>query len=404
MAHRLRVQFATEDEFQAEFYSNIANGGIFVATASPPELRSRVEVVIELVYRDASLTLPGEAVHCVSVDLAATGASPGVAVHFDDSLAVIRETFAPYLDKPVSDGKDPRDARRAKRFPASVQARIRTMGPPEGESGDARTRDLSRYGALVAPYGEPTPIGESIKITITHPTSGEELEVDATVRRHETSESGEVTGLGVEFHLPESDSESDESARFLEDVARREHSRRLGAITGPIAELGISTLLNMFGTCSDCGTLTVTRDAEEGFVAFQGGMLRAARVGTIVGQQALAQMLAWRSGYFEFEASVDEERFEGEPVLLEQALLEVLNSQDEKRREKIQLRANTKLVVDTDAAEEAASELNQTDQAILELAGAGVPVGKIVEVIPETKRDVATALSNLVRRGVISPA
>lgn len=404
MSKQLHIQFATEMEFRAEFIANIANGGIFVATQDPPDVRTRVQVDIQLAYCKASLVLYGEVVHCVPIDMAATGASPGVAVHFDDTITTLREKFAPHVntEPPAKSDRAASDPRRARRFAASVATRIRTADHPNGTAGEGRTRNISRYGALVDPYGDPVPIGEAITITITHPSTGEELEVHGTVQRHEVSESGEVTGLGVEFHLPEADAEN--NTRFLEDVQRREHSRRLGAMTGPIEELGISTLLTMFGTCSAGGTLTVSHQGDEGFVVFQDGMLRAARLGSAAGQQALTRMMAWRSGIFEFEVHVDASRFEGPPVPLERALLEALRGAEEKRPEKIMLRSNTKLRVDTDAAEDAGTALSQTDRAILELAGAGMTVGKIVEIIPESKSQVTGALAKLVKRGVISPA
>ena len=400
MAQRLQVQFATEERFHKEFATNIANGGIFVATKEPPELRSQVEIEIVLQYCDTSLSLDGEVVHCVPLELAAAGAVPGVAIHFDDTPAALREAFAPFTEGAQSSVGDCAfgESRRARRFRSTVATRIRG---PEGKDAVGRTRNLSQYGALVALDGPPVPIGQEIQLSITHPATGDELEVDGVVMRHEVSEEGEVTGMGVEFRLP--DSEIEESTRFLEDVNRREHSRRLGVISGPIEDLGIDTLLNMFGTCSPCGTFTVTRDVEEGFVAFKGGMLRAARLGASRGRDALVRMLGWSDGVFEFEAAVDEKCFEGEAVPLEGALLGALQSRDEKRRDKIHLRANTKLRVDPDAVEEAAADLNQTDHAILELAGAGVTVGKIVEVIPEPKRDVTQALTKLVKRGLIAP-
>lgn len=404
VSSRLHIQFTTEAEFRAEFLANIVNGGIFVTTEYPPRLRARVTVDIQLSYCNEVLQLDGEVVHCVPAELAATGASPGVAIHFDDNVTSLRAKFAPHVNtEPHKSEKAKSDPRRARRFAASVATRISTSADPERKGGVGRTRNISRYGALVDPFGDPVPIGEAIKITITHPSTGEELEVDATVQRHEVSESGSVTGLGVEFHLPDAKAEAESSARFLEDVQRREYSRRLGAITGPIEELGIPTLLTMFGSCADGGTLTVTRDSEEGSIVFQGGMLRGARLASASGLDALARMLAWQSGFFDFEAHVDPERFQGDPVPLEQALNDALHSREERRPEKVRLRANTKLRVDVDAVQEAGSDLSETDRAILELAGTGVTVGKIFEVIPESKSDVTRALSNLVKRGLISP-
>jgi len=116
-------------------------------------------------------------------------------------------------------------------------------------------------------------------------------------------------------------------------VQSAEHSRRLGGINGPIAELGIENLLQMFGTSSPQGTLTVTRGAEEGMIVFEGGDLRGARLGELPCVDALKVMLSWREGGFEFHARVDESDFEGDPVPLSAAILEALCEIDENARD-----------------------------------------------------------------------
>ena len=54
------------------------------------------------------------------------------------------------------------------------------------------------------------------------------------------------------------------------------------------------------------------------------------------------------------------------------------------------------------ADDELTGNLSKTEQALLDLAGVGVTVGKAVEIIPEDASDVYAALTGLIAMGVIS--
>jgi len=60
---KLRITFNTRDEFALEWERNISKGGIFLKTDSPPAIRQRVSVVIEVLDFGATFELAGEAVH-----------------------------------------------------------------------------------------------------------------------------------------------------------------------------------------------------------------------------------------------------------------------------------------------------------------------------------------------------
>ena len=57
MAYRLHLMFEDRDAFRVEFERNIAMGGAFIPTSDPLELRSFVEVAIELPFCEQSLVL-----------------------------------------------------------------------------------------------------------------------------------------------------------------------------------------------------------------------------------------------------------------------------------------------------------------------------------------------------------
>jgi Tfp pilus assembly protein PilZ len=424
------VEFSTENSFRSEFASNIANGGIFVATHRELDVREAVVVEVCLTFCDERVALEGEVVHCVSEAMADAGATPGVAVQFDLAARDLRDQFEAIVGPLDGNERKNRSGRRAApRTPARVLTRV------SGESGrvvEGRTRDISDSGVLVSVRGEPLPVDERVTLTLHHPQTGETLDVDGRIARHLGAEGGEITAMGIEIKTP--DSRKTEVAGFMNDVRSVEHSRRLQGISGSIAELGIENLLQMFGTSSPQGTLTVTRGAEEGFVSFQGGLLHAARLGRTSGSVALREMLAWREGSFEFMASVDENEISDDPIPLSAAILDALCEIDESRRDgasgsadvgadiseafaphieddesassgayvPARISPETSFRVDASQVDSMREDLSKTEEALLDLAMVGMSVSKMLGVIPEPEIDVLTALDSLLERGLIT--
>ena len=98
---------------------------------------------------------------------------------------------------------------------------------------------------------------------------------------------------------------SAEAERFVEGIQSTEHMRRLGGISGAIAELGVVNLLQMFAATAPAGTLTLQGGAHEAVIGFQGGLLRFVRLGAVSGRKALACLVSWSEGSFEFHAHLD---------------------------------------------------------------------------------------------------
>jgi len=423
-ARILKIEFSTEGAFRSEYASNIAKGGIFIATRDAPSVREIVKVEISLAWCDRTVVLEGEVVHVVPIDMEPAGAIPGAAVQFLAAASELRRQLEPLVGSVEGNERVSRSGRRAApRFVARMVTRLSCRGRDEIEG---RSRDLSSSGMLLALPGEPVPVGEAVELCIEHPLTGEEMQIGGTVVRHLSNETGDVTALGIEFHTPEA--RQSEVYAFVSEVRAAEHSRRLGSITGPIAELGIENLLQMFGANSPRGTLVVTRGVEEGVIVFEGGALLVARLGELGGVPALERMLRWRDGSFEFHSSMDQfEKPTGERIPLNAALLDALCHLDERREraasppglEDIDLEADidfeigpaqpsaedlpprTTFSVDLARADAIREELDKTGQAILDLAAVGMTVAKMIGVIPEPEAEVRAALQVLLARGAI---
>jgi hypothetical protein len=243
-------------------------------------------------------------------------------------------------------------------------------------------------------------VGTKVRIAITNPSCSQELELPAEVVRH--VESSTAGPLAMEIRLLPPPELRAEAETFIEDVQVAEHSRRMGGITGPISEIGIENLLQMFGTCAPKGTLTLLRGDEEGAILFEQGMLRGARLRESYGRKALSRLLEWREGSFEFHARTDSDLYRGDPVPLDAAMLDALCLHDEGRQLGVKtVPDEATLSIDPAKLDAARSELGQTEEAIVDLATVGMTVAKVIDVIPEPDVEVRQAIHGLVVRGLI---
>jgi Tfp pilus assembly protein PilZ len=395
----LEIEFEAPDAFEREFTTNIANGGIFVETSESFSIREKVSVHVTLAYAGKSVQLDGEVVHIVSQAIASAGSRAGVAVHFDATAAALRELFGPLLASTYVEAAPPDhdDRRSAPRSRARVSARVRALGHEEVVG---RTRDLSIAGVLVS-IGGATPIetGEAVEVTITNPETGTEQTVLGKVRRHLAGDGDVVRAMGIQFTIP--DSERSQVEKFLAELAGVEHVRHLGGIQGSIEELGLGNLVQTFGLAAREGTLDVMRGVEEGYVAFENGALRAASLGGTQGVKALARMLAWTDGTFEFHARVDPTLPTSDTKPLEAALLEATRLMDETDRVDLQTFPPDAILHVDELQRSAAGPLEKLEDALLDLASAGMNVQRVLDIVPEPDAQIYLALVSLVDRGIL---
>jgi Tfp pilus assembly protein PilZ len=395
----LEVAFEAPDEFEREFATNVANGGIFVETTGTFSIREKVCVHIALQYAGKTVKLAGEVVHIVSEAIASAGSRAGVAVHFDTTAAALRDLFEPLLADPQIAAEHPNhdERRSAPRSRARVTARVRCPGQEEIAG---RTRDLSITGVLVSIEGSTLiDVGEPVEVFIANPETGSEQTVLGRVVRHLTGDGDVVRAIGIQFVIPDSDRGRIE--RFLAELTAFEHARHLGGIKGSIEELGLVNLVQTFGLAAREGTLDVMRGVEEGYVVFENGSLRAASLGGTHGVKALARMLAWSDGTFEFHARIDPMIPETDPKPLEAALLEAMRLMDETGRIELgTFPADAMLHVD-ELQRAAAGPFDKLEDALLDLASAGMNVRRVLDIVPEPDAQIYIALEGLVDREVI---
>ena len=433
-ARRLHLAFEDPKAFVAEYARNLARGGAMLASGEAFDLREIVAVVVEVPFASAKLVLKAEVVH---------SGGGSVAVQFLDPTPDLRERLEPLrekaeellassggaapeefrldpeeeldvgsLDLEEGDGAplqgfestaqteetDPNDRTyraRADRAPARVAAAVRA---PTGKSLPARTRDVSTSGMLLSVEGEELPLGREVQVSIVHPTSGEQLTVPAKVVRHLEAE-GVVGAVAVEIQAK---ALTPKVERFFADVQEVDAEHRSAGIRGPLEELGGASLLQMFAALSKRGTLTVSHGVEEGVVVFEEGNLRLAQVGSIAGTKALARILSWRDGFFEFRTHVDPIDPIEPAQPMEGAILDAVRMLDEEMQVSgPTLKPTAKLEIERSKLAESGPPLGKTEQAVLELASAGFTVRRILDVIPENDAMIRSAILALVERGLV---
>jgi hypothetical protein len=280
---------------------------------------------------------------------------------------------------------------------ARLAVRIRTA---TGLELEARTRDLSRSGALLSAEGTELPLGRRLTLCFVHPATGEILEVAGRAVRH-IKGAGTIPAAAVRFEPALG--QSAQVARFVEEIQQLEERQRREGIRGPIEEVGVASLLQMFASASPRGTVTLTRGAEEGTLAFDGGRLLQVRLGPVAGIKALARLITWRAGEFEFRAHLDESLVGkgGEP--LDAALLDAVHRIDEQQRLDLpRLPPGAQLSVNRERLTWVEAPLSKVEEAVVELAVAGFTVRRILDVIPETDAEIQASIASLRERGILS--
>lgn len=421
-ADTLQIRFDSPQALRSEFEKNIVNRGIFVPTESPFEVRQSVTVDVVLDYIDPpseGLSLEGEIVHCVPVEMAGSGATPGVAVQFDVSATMLRERFEKLLGRElVVEGAGRRSAKRgAVRVPVRVMP---AMSPPF----ETTSRDLSTSGILLTVKHDLPLIGEIVRVCLWHPSGDPSVEIDGKVVRQIPNKNGRIAAVAVAFDRQQA---ADPTAKAVMEALRElGHRSRLGGIAGSLVDLGLVNMLQMFGASAPQGTLVVESEGEQGWIAFADGNLLGAELGILSGMDALVSMLSWGDGHFQFEASADPELAESAPPWpLEGAMLEAVCKLDEAGRESLgdgpgnpesvpgmgagdesyslPIKSTTTFEVDFEQEEISRDALDQTEEAVLDLAKAGMNVERLVSVIPESEAEVQAALEGLVELGVLVP-
>ncbi len=390
------ISFDSLEEFQTEYSQNIANGGVFVPSQEPVELRDAVKVCLDLSFLGEVIEISGEVVSIVP------GAYPGVAIQFTESAAEIRSRLSHVAGigskRKEGEGEEAEDKgwRAAARHPVYVCVHLMA----KGKILIGHTENLSRSGALLVLEGKKVvKVGSKMELILVQPIGGGQLVAPATVVRHVGVDGGR-TGMGVTFDW--SDEECQAVTHFIDAIESGECSGKRADIKGTIGNVGLATVLQMLTSCSTSGTVVIRRDDEEGHAVFDDGKFLQVHQGDATGMKALKRLCTWKSGYFSYRTQVDLiSGKEDEPLSIYGAILESMAYVDESgRSDTTSISPSSKMILSGDA-EAAASIKGRVEEALIELAQANFEVGGVLEIIPESEEVIYATLSKLIEGGVI---
>jgi Tfp pilus assembly protein PilZ len=402
MARRLTLCFPTLSEFRQELEQNIICGGAFVETTDCYELREKVDVELDLPFCSKSVTLEAEVVSCVGPDVTRAGGRAGVAVQFAESVPMIRQLLSSMAGTdPPLELKKRREQREA---PVRYQPRSHVRLPTVVETSSARqaahTVNMSLSGALIEIDAEPVPVGEQITLTFPHPETREALQFSGRVARHAKS-AEQKNQIGVHFDFDPSDDTP--TRRMLDLLLKAAHSRLLGRVTGELRVLGTANLLQMLSSSSEQGTLLLRQGARTGRVLFDGGMLRYTSVGGATGEKALARLLEWTEGEFEYTPSIDVDAPQGARMQIDAALLVATQHVDELGRLDLSHFPGEATVLRVPQSD-AWIDLDKVADSVLEAISDGIVIGELLDTLSEFDDEIYQALGTLRELGLIRTA
>ena len=395
----LRIEFETREALDREWYGNLVNGGLFIPGRFDLLYGEAVLVLVDLPFAGTAFDLEGRVAQCIPVEFEENGGRSGVAIELRSGPEVLRNRLEDEVGLLFEDDIEADSSRCvARRSVAHVLARVQVPGAMEIEG---RTRNLSLAGVLISAGGEVPPVGQNVTVAIARGPIGEQRSILGTVARHDLDENGEVCGIGVQFKIDERT--ANQTAEYLNRIKASEHARRLGGISGTIDTLGLGDLLMSVGQCIPRGRFTLMKSGQIGTVYVDCGRISSAQMGSAIGIKALVRMLDWEGGNFEFHANLspDEDAPElGLPI--EAALLEAARLTDESRRFQVAaLPATAGLRIEHRQCDADVANLSKVEQKILDLAGTGITVSRLLDAIQEPDGQIEQSILELVDRGVL---
>lgn len=214
----IEVHFKSFDQFYKEYAKNISKGGIFIKSNSPLPSQTVIEIKIFLPGEKKPIDTVGEVVHTIEPETAKErGWDPGMGIHFVDFPQAMQERLTRYVDSQAKVNPEVKLDRR--RHPRS-SIRLKVKFPDLTTLLENYAKDISQGGIFI-PTTDPKPVGVIITLTLIHPDSSEEVEIQGEVVRvvsereaREQKDKKLAPGMGIKFINPDQ-SQQKALANFL---------------------------------------------------------------------------------------------------------------------------------------------------------------------------------------------
>jgi len=392
------VRFESAEEFRREFRENIADGAIFIPTADAFETRQVVSVIFDLDFCGKESALPAEIVAIVDPALAElTGSQAGISVRFTQSNAETRSQLARVsgviLDEPSE------ASRLSRRAAPRSDTRANIVVKTADQEYKGETANLSYSGVLALLPMTSIPLGSEVCLHLSNPLVELDLDVDGKIVHCQRCDGG-VVAHGIQLFY--SVDRIEEVTAFIEFLQSFDRARRLATVSGDFAEAGLASVLDMFASTAPSGTVVVSRGDDIGKVVFSDSYLLHASVGMTKGMKALARMVCWPEGHFEFHHELQLPENPDEPKHLEAAMMMASVQMDEMARIGLDtFGPNETFVVRKDRAALHRNALTELEREIFDYVADGFNVAAIVDIVSAPDAEAFKALVVLVDVGIV---
>jgi Tfp pilus assembly protein PilZ len=395
---QLRVRFESAEELRDEFHQNIARGALFIPTVEPYGPHQTVDVTLDLAFCDRSLSLSGEVIVVVDRTLAEVGmTTAGISLRLTEAAPALRLRLEGLtgldLAQPAPTNRAERRSSARSRSDADI-----VISSPNGEFSGT-TANICYTGVLAFIPMVSIPVGTVVRVHLSNPVVELDLAVDGKIIHSRRCDGG-VTAHGIQLHYPAD--RIDQVMAFIEFLQSFDRARRLAVVSGEIDASGLGAVLDMFMNTAPSGTLSVSRGKDEGKIVFSEGYILRCTVGMVSGMKALARMVRWTEGRFEFHHELQLPETPDDPQPFEAAMMVASVQADEMARIGFDASATSDTFrIDPEGRKEHYESLTELEREVLDSAAGGFNVETISDVVAAPDADIYKALLVLLDLGVI---
>jgi len=199
----IEVHFKSFDQFYREYTKNISKGGIFIKSDNPLPPQTVLEIKLFLPGVKDPIDSVGEVVHTIDPELAKDrGWECGMGIHFIDFADAVQDKLDKYVDVQANEKPEIKSDRR--KHPRST-IRMKVKFPDLTTLLENYAKDISEGGIFI-PTTDPKPVGVTINLTLIHPETKEEIELDGEVVRSVSEREAReqkakklTPGMGIKF-------------------------------------------------------------------------------------------------------------------------------------------------------------------------------------------------------------
>jgi len=395
---QLLARFESAEEFRDEFHQNIARGALFIPTVEPYTPHQTVDVTLDLAFCGEGLSLSGEVIVVVDPALAKVGATTaGISLRLTGAASALRERLEDLTGLDLAPPKPTNRADRRRSTRSHSDADI-VIWSPDGEFSGA-TANLCYTGVLALIPMVSIPIGTVVRVHLANPTVELDLTVDGKVVHRRRCDGG-VTAHGIQLHYPAD--RIDEVMAFIEFLQSFDRARRLAIVSGEIDASGLGAVLDMFVNTAPAGTLCVTRGEDEGKIVFSENYILRCTVGMVSGMKALARLVRWTEGRFEFHHDLQLSGEPDDPQPFDAAMMVASIHADELARIGFDASATSGTFrIDPEGKKKHYESLTDLEREVLECAAEGFSARAISDVVTAPDSDIYKAFVVLLDLGVI---